>query len=64
MRFNLLAKTEDVLDRIDIPFVIAFDLNASLNVAVCLFVHFGEFWFLIFCTQSWEQDVFRTLAFF
>ena len=48
MRFYLLTKTKDVLEGIDIPFVITFGLDAGLNVAVGLLVHFSELWLLIF----------------
>lgn len=49
MRFYLLTKTEDVLERIDIPFVIAIGLDAGLVVAVGLLVHFGELRLLLLC---------------
>lgn len=60
--FYLLAKTEDLLEWINIPFVIACGLDAGLKIAVGFFVHFGDFWLLFCCPKGWEKDVFGTFT--
>ncbi len=58
--FTCSPKTEDLLEGINIPFVIACGLDAGLKIAVGLFVHFGDFWLLFSCPKGWEKDVFGT----